>query len=406
MGKSGNPAKRAARQQPNPDAMTILWASNSPTAGTGYGTQTAQAVTRLVRDGHRVAIASNYGTEGYIGAWNGVRVYPRGFAPHSEDVIPAYAKAWAAENDDPDALTITLYDVWVYGDMADKIPRIASWVPIDHAPIPPRVRAWLEHPNVTPLAMSRFGEHQMHEAGIECLYVPHGLDDAYRPTPTWAPPHGEPVTGRQLMGVPDDAYVVTINNANKGASPPRKAWAENLWAAAAFMRRHDDVWLYVHSEDRGSMGGVDLYPLLAAVGAPMERVKIVDQFAYRMGIPAPAVAAIYTASDVLLAASMAEGFGLTPLEAQRCGTRVVVTDWTAQPELVGDGWAVGGQPYWNSPMQGWWMTPNIGQIGDALEAAYALGRTRSDKAIEFASQYDADLVWVEFWRPALKVLHG
>lgn len=398
MGTSGNPAKRNA-QQPTADPLTILWASNGPQSATGYGTQTAQAVTRLVKDGHRVAIASNYGSEGYIGSWNGVRVYPRGFAPHSEDVIPAYAKAWAAENNDPNTLVVTLYDVWVYGDMADKVPRIASWVPIDHAPVPERVMKFLRHPNVTPIAMSRFGEKALQDADLECLYAPHGLDAVYRPT---AEVNG--LTGRQIMGVPEDAFCITINQANKGSAPPRKAWAENLWAAAAVMRRHDDVWLYIHSEDRGSMGGVDLYPLLGAVGAPMDRVKIVDQFAYRMGMPAQAVAAIYTASDVLLAASMAEGFGLTPLEAQATGTRVVVTDWTAQPELVGDGWAVAGQPYWNAPMAGWWMTPNIAQIEDALEAAYAAGRVRSDKAIAFAQQYDADRVWREHWRPALKVL--
>jgi hypothetical protein len=396
---SGNPAKRAAQQQRTDDTLTILWASNSPTTNTGYGTQTAQAVTRLARDGHRVAIASNYGTEGYIGSWRNIRIYPRGFAMHSEDVIPAYAQAWAAENDDPNTVTITLYDVWVYGEMANKVPRIASWVPIDHQPAPARVVKFLAHPNVTPLAMSRFGERMINDAGLECFYIPHGLDDVYRATPDV-----RGMTGRQIMGIPEDAWVITMANANKGSSPPRKAWPENLMAAAAFMHRHPDVWLYIHSEDRGTMGGVDMHALLAAVGAPQDRVRIVDQFAYRMGIPADGVAAIYTASDVLLSASMSEGFGLTPLEAQRCGTRVIVSDWTAQPELVGDGWVVGGQPYWNHPMGAWWITPNIGQIEDALEAAYAHGRTRSEKAVEFAQQYDADRVWDAYWRPALKAL--
>jgi glycosyltransferase involved in cell wall biosynthesis len=123
-----------------------------------------------------------------------------------------------------------------------------------------------------------------------------------------------------------------------------------------------------------------------------------------MGIPQEALAAIYTASDVLLAASMAEGFGLTPLEAQATGTPVIVTDFSAQPELVGDGWVVPGQPYYNAPQKSWWMTPSIGAIEEALEAAYAKGRYRSDKAIAFAEDYRADKVYAEHWRPALKVL--
>ena len=390
--------KKAARPD-NPDARTIVWASNNPDMPTGYGTQTAQVVKRLHRDGHRVSVAGNYGSEGHITQWNGVRVWPRGFAPYSEDVIPAYAKSWAHENNDPNVLVITLFDVWVYGDLADKVPQLACWVPIDHTPAPPKVLKFLSHPNVTPIAMSRFGHEQIEAAGIDSLYVPHALEPVWRPTPTY-----KGRTGREIMGVPEDAYVVTINNANKGASPPRKAWAENLFAASMFLQKHDDAWLYIHSEDAGSMGGVNLHILLDAVGAPKDRVRIVDQFAYRMGLPSEAVAAIYTGSDVLLAATMGEGFGLTVLEAQACGTPAIVSDFTAQPELLGDGWKVSGQPYWDAAQMSWWLTPSMGQIEDALHQAYARGRGRSQQAIEFVKAYDADLVYEDYWKPALKAL--
>ena len=36
--------------------------------------------------------------------------------------------------------------------------------------------------------------------------------------------------------------------------------------------------------------------------------------------------------------------------------------------------------------------------------AYAAGRVRSQQAIDFAKQYDADLVFDRYWRPALKAL--
>jgi hypothetical protein len=390
--------KKAARPE-NPDARTIVFASNNPDMPTGYGTQTAQVVKRLARDGHRVSVAGNYGSEGHVTTWNGIRVWPRGFGPYSEDVIPAYTQAWAAENRDPNPLVITLFDVWVYNELPDKVPQVASWVPIDHMPAPPKVLKFLSHPNVTPIAMSKFGRDMIEAAGIESLYVPHALESVWRPTATY-----KGRTGRDLMGVPEDAYCITICNANKGQAPPRKSWAENLFAAASIMQRHDDVWLYIHSEDKGSMGGVNLHPLLDAVGAPKDRVRIVDQFAYRMGLASEAVAAIYTASDVLLAATMGEGFGLTVLEAQATGCPAVVSDFTAQPELLGDGWKVTGQPYWDAAQMSWWVIPNIRQIEDALEAAYERGHGRSQQAIDFAKQYDADLVYEDYWKPAMKAL--
>lgn len=385
----------------NPDARTILWASNHPLAPSGYGTQTAQVVSRLARDGHKVAIANNYGTEGFVSSWNGIRVYPKGLAHHSEDVVVAHATAWAHDNTDPDPLVVTLYDTWIYGDRLDALPQVAAWVPIDHIPAPEVVLQFLRKPNVTPIAMSKFGLAQIEKAGIEALYAPHGLDSAWRPTPSY-----KGTSGRTLMRVPEDAFCITINQANKADGViHRKAWPENLAAAVEVMHRHPDVWLYVHTEVSPSMGGLDVAAFLKALNAPMERVALVDPYAYRMGIPADALAAIYTASDVLLACSMGEGFGLTPLEAQACGTPVVMSDWTAQSELLGDGWLVKGQPFWHGGSQNaWWLMPSVGEIVEALEAAYARGRERSQTAIDFTRQYDADVVFRDYWRPALTVL--
>jgi glycosyltransferase involved in cell wall biosynthesis len=45
---------------------------------------------------------------------------------------------------------------------------------------------------------------------------------------------------------------------------------------------------------------------------------------------------LYNAAEVLVAPSIYEGFGLTPLEAMACGTPVVVSNVSAFPEVVGD----------------------------------------------------------------------
>jgi glycosyltransferase involved in cell wall biosynthesis len=116
------------------------------------------------------------------------------------------------------------------------------------------------------------------------------------------------------------------------------------------------------------------------------------------------MAAIYTGMDVLLQASLGEGFGIPAVEAQSCGTPVIVSNATAQPELVGDGWLVEGQPVWDAAQKAWWVTPAIPSIIEALENAYQRGHVRSAKAREFALEYDADTVYAKYWRPILAAL--
>jgi glycosyltransferase involved in cell wall biosynthesis len=116
------------------------------------------------------------------------------------------------------------------------------------------------------------------------------------------------------------------------------------------------------------------------------------------------MAALFNGTDVLLASTMGEGFGLTLLEAQACGTVAIANDFSASPELLGDGWLTENQPYWDGTQLSWFATPNIPSIVDALEAAYKRGRGRSDKARKFAFDYDADRVWKKYWKPYLKML--
>jgi hypothetical protein len=81
-----------------------------------------------------------------------------------------------------------------------------------------------------------------------------------------------------------------------------------------------------------------------------------------------------------------------------------MTKATAQTELLGDGWVVEGQPVWDHSQKSWWTTPSIPQIIASLEEAYQRGHGRSQQAIDFAQQYDADIVFDRYWRPIMDVL--
>lgn len=411
-GKNRARARDRARRpglagQPNATDGTsprrILWASNAPWAPTGYGEQTQQAIYRIRQDGHEVAVAANYGLEAMTTEWDGFKVYPRGFDAYSNDVIPAYAMDWGKPTG-RQPLVITLFDCWVFrGGGWDVLEQIASWVPIDHFPVPPAVAEWLRRPTVTPIAMSKFGADAMDRLDIENKYIPHAIDlRTFKPTEKIIGTEGA-IEARRWIDVPDDAYLVGMVSANKGTHD-RKSFSEAFLAMSMVMQSNPDVWLYLHTEPSPAMQGIDLRALLNATGVPADRVRFVDSYSYRMGIPKEALAAIYSSLDLLLAPSRGEGFGIPVVEAQACGTPVVVSNATAQPELVGDGLAVDVQPLWDSTQGAWWFTPHVPALVDAIQQMVSRGGGRSLKAIEFAKQYDADAVYADSWRSLLKEL--
>jgi glycosyltransferase involved in cell wall biosynthesis len=382
----------------------LTWASNAPFTPTGYGVQTAQVVRRLSGDGHEVAIACNYGLQGAETAWHDVKMYPCSTSPYSDDILRAHSQHWESGSDLP-GLVMVLFDVWALKSPSIKeIPKIAAWAPIDHQPAPPEVVAWLKRQNVMPIAMSRFGSRMMDIDKIEHLYAPHAIEKVFKYTPTMTDAAGKTIRGRDIIKAPDDAFVVMMNAANKGRTPPRKCWGENLLAFSIFAERHDDAMLYLHTDISESTTGLDLETLIDAAGIPRERVRFVDQYIYRMNMPQTALAALYSDADVLLAVSAGEGFGVPVIEAQACGTRVIVSNFSAQPELVGEGWLVDGQPLWDPFQRSWFFTPRVEEIVHALEEAYAAPREPSEKAIEFMKQYDADHVFDKYWRPIMEKL--
>jgi hypothetical protein len=378
----------------------ILWWSNNPTAPTGYGSQTKTVVSRMAKAGHPVAVASNWGTEGTTSAWpspygQNIPIYPRGYDGYSQDVIVGHYEDWAAHHPDIGTTLVTLYDVWVLTNpRLAELPRsIISWVPIDHMPVTNAVASWCARPNVRPIAMSKYGQEQLARKDIESTYIPHTIEDVFH----YRKDHGN------LMQFPDDTFVVMMNAANKGVHPNRKRWSENLLALSVFMKKHEDVRAYLHTEAQ-CPAGIDLMMLAQAVGLPSDRLSWPAQYTYRMGgFDENALARLYSQADVLLAASGGEGFGIPVIEAMACGTRTIVSDFSAQPELVSaDCYKVDGQPEWNPTQLGFLFTPRVQSIVDALEDAYSKGKVRSQAAVSKAGEYNADRVFKQSWKPLLK----
>lgn len=396
--------------------MKILWVSNSPESHSGYGSQTRQVGRRLLAAGYEVEFSANDGSRG--GTWNGAIVRGSGFDQYSRDKVREDIERSGAD------WVIVLYDPWVYtveqGDPFAGIDRVMAWAPVDHWPTPPSMVPWLYQHGA--IAMSRFGHDALaatiearrkikgNERGFPLFYAPHAIEPVFAPTPS---------DFRSDIDVPADAFLVGIVAANTGGMIyDRKGWGDMLTAAAWFMSEHPDAYLYVHTLLRPS-GGIPLRTLAAYIpGLPVERIRWADQYRMKDDLYSDAdMAGIYSGLNVLLATSRGEGFGIPVIEAQACGTPVIVSNWTAQPELIGEPWSI--QRHGRERRASGWMVsvdpdmdlrhaaffgkPIIGDIHGALADAYA---SRDDAALREAArakgmEYDADLVFDTYWRPIL-----
>lgn len=382
----------------------ISFASNTPGVPTGYGQQAEQLIERMLKSGLTVASMSNYGNEGGIEdlklRTGKIKHYPRSYAGYSDDVLPSFHKHFTDAHPDLKSAILTLYDVWVYRNpRLNEIP-IISWTPIDHLGIPPAVEEHLRKENVTPIAMAPHGKELMDLAGIESIYIPHGIN-------TKVYKHTEKIRGvptREYLGIKDSDFLVGMVAANKAnATIHRKAFVENLMAFGIFVKDNPDAILYIHTDPTRALGGFDLVRLFKIAGIPPENIILPDPLDTRFGLQQQDMAALYSAFDVLLAPSYGEGFGVPTVEAQSCGTRVIVSSWTASKDLVADGGLqVAGVPFWDEPQGQFWKIPVVASIVDALKKAHELDRGFNESARKFALEFDSDKIYAEKWEPFLR----
>jgi glycosyltransferase involved in cell wall biosynthesis len=317
---------------------------------------------------------------------------------YGQDIMAAHATNYKAD------ILLTNMDTWVINPQQMLFGvRWVPWTPIDHEPIPPVIAEKIRMA-FTRIVYSRFGEQMMKDAGLDCYYVPMGVDtNLYKPA--------DKSEARKRFGVTDDKFIVGLVAMNKGV-PSRKAFPQNLEAFARFHKRHPDTGLYLHTQrnEHNEMGGVNLPELIRILSKKyeidlMQVTQFCDQYAGILGFPDEYMVSAYNAIDVLLAVSMGEGFGIPIVEAQACGCPVIVGDWTSMGELCFSGWKIPKKKSdaWYTPLASYQFVPRVRAIEDALELAYKHARKPELKeaARAGALQYDADAITEKYWLPVL-----
>lgn len=376
--------------------MKILWHSNAPFVPSGYGNQTDIFSRALVKRGHEVFISAYYGHRGARIKTGQISILPGSRDEYGNDVLQAHYDVIQ-----PDVF-LTLMDVWVLNPSTTVNLPIAAWTPVDHYPLPPamktHLRALRHH-----IAMSRFGERMMRQAGFDPFYVPHAVEtDVYKPMDAT-----ERAEARKLWKVDDAKFFAITVAANKGM---RKNLDLLLKAWARFVEIHPDSLLYLHTDPRPYAHGHDLEQIVDLYEIPRETVRFADQYRLTMGdYGTERMNALYNAADVFVLPSAGEGFGIPIVEAQAAGCPAIVCDFSAMGELAAHpGWVIPiDDDDLRATAQGAEQAlPKADNIRMALEKAW---HNKGDKqwregARAFAMQYDVERVMERHMLPALECI--
>jgi glycosyltransferase involved in cell wall biosynthesis len=371
--------------------MRILWMSNASWCASGYGQQTALFLPRLQHLGHEMGCFAYYGLQG--GGLNlaGINYYPSFGHAYGNDVVTAHYQYHKAD------LMISLMDTWVMAP--EQYPMGMFWVPwypVDHDPMPALVRQKIAQA-FKRITYSKFGVEKTHEAGLDCYYIPHGVDTAIF-TP------GDKKEAREHLGWPKDKYIVTTVAMNKG-NPSRKNFPEMAQAFAAFHKKHPDTAWFIQAL-RGDVANdmVNIPEMLTGMGLlEGEDWMMPNQYQTILGFPPGYIVELYRASDVMLLVSAGEGFGLPILEAQACGCPVITSGWTANKELCLAGRLVDkadAYPFYTS-LASYQFKPRWEAVAEQLEAEYANPSDTREAVKTVRSEYDADIITATKWKPIL-----
>ena len=373
----------------------IVWHSNAPWNGSGYGNQTQLFTSCMVNDSdfEEPIVSSNYGLRGTQIKAQGVRVLPGAFEPHGADILTARYDSFK-----PDAF-IGLYDVWVFPDDILASRPFTWWTPVDHHPIPEMVANKLTHVKY-PWSMSKHGHDQMNKVGVLNRYVPHGCD-----TTVYHPMNRTESRAKFSFLEGDEFFIVSVA-ANKGQED-RKNLRTMVHAFAQFLLIHPQSKLYLHTmQDPQHHDGINLKRLVGQLGLE-NKVFFPDAYNITEGLyPPKYLNTLYNAADVFLLPSCGEGFGIPVIEAQAAGCPVIVNDFTAQGELVGSGYkiAIDSDDYEYSLYGSYRARVRTSKIVAALKLSleWKDDEPMRESARGFVvSQYDYQHVWATHMKPAI-----
>jgi len=371
--------------------MKILWHSAPAFVPSGYGVQTKEFCKRLMKAGHEVVVVSTAMDLPNV-TWEGIRHVTGGGSNYGIEGVYYWCKRLDID------LVITLFDIWTLPlDFGEKLRAMdIAWMPmamVDHNPVFERLVVRMDAPY--PVAVSPFGQRAFKHKGIKANYVPLGVDTKVF----------KPFEVDRKAYADDDTFIVGCV-ANNVDIHDRKGLRDTIRTFAKFNKKHPKSKLWYHGVPFQEDGAaIDMVRLALDVGLSEKTWMHTDVWSVINGLTPQEMAEMYNAFDVFLLMTGGEGFGVPLIEAQACNVPVIVTDFTAPQDLVGDGHLVPIKDKRWTLMSSYWGVPDIDKGVEALEKVYQdwrKGKNKSGKAREFALQFDFETVFIKHMMPLLQ----
>ena len=176
-----------------------------------------------------------------------VDCYPLGTDPHGNDMAEVWVDDFKAN------VLITVTDIFITKpDFGLQGYYWLPYAPVDHDPMP---QAFIDRFRnaYRPIVYSKFGVDKCREVGLECWYVPMGVDtNVFKPRNA-----AYKAKQRQWLGLREDSFVVGVVAANKDPMD-RKGFSDIFEGFSHLLSKHPNSELYIHSLHTGEYGGPDL----------------------------------------------------------------------------------------------------------------------------------------------------
>ena len=377
--------------------LRILMTSNASWATSGYAQQCAEIMPLIREELEPLALAQNnfFGQMGGKFILDNIVQYPVINHTYGSDGMVLHSKDFNAD------VNLSLMDTWVLNPQ--DLQQVKRWIPItpiDHDPISQPVIQVLKFAYRI-IAMSKFGQKQLANAGFSSTYIPHTVDtEVFKPM--------DKATRKRESNIPEDSFLVGMVAANKDV-PPRKSFQEVMDAFKMFLAKEPKALLYIHSNPEFP-GGFNFKQYADFIGIG-DRLLIPDNYQMTFNTAKENMAKIYNCFDVLLAPSISEGFGVPIIEALACGVPVITTDFTAMSEHIEqfkNGYKVKVAYKRFSPQGSYMGIPDVNDIAYALDWVRKADREKLGKASrDFAvKNYDTRMIFDTKWKPFLELVES
>ena len=322
--------------------IKLLWASDTRTMATGYGTVTHNVLKGLQETNKYDLFSLGFQYFGQPINLSGVPILPNGNKPYGEDILQGHLS-----NVRPEIL-VTLCDMfrtpWFKKlNLKETGTKWVAYFPLDAEELPLGSEEAFKHADYK-VAMAAFTKQEAEKNGIKVdAMIPHGVDlDLYRKIDRKEIIEKSGLLlykfdnegKKQFIEIKnagfENKYIIGSVFRNCGRKKPERL----LEAFARYSKSNPEAILWLHTDPK-DVQAFNLFEYAKRRGV-LDKMYFTAIHSVAYAAALPMMPYIYSMFDIHALSTTGEGFGLPVIESLACGVPNVMTDYTTAKELIGD----------------------------------------------------------------------